>query len=315
MCRWLRASLGFPIGVPLVICCMPSGVAQAYLFPKPATTQSYYIQSTSRSLMYERGCDAAHYNDEHDDYRDMAILDFGGQLAEAEGTESTDGEVEFKEGQIEALTLEFAEAYYLCDSGETDEIVVMGTNNDKDAVDSEGGEVWADMAFTVDSVLYEDPAVADSVGVWGGSDLEVGYSSGSAALNWAEGYLENPETLYVDYGGAEGCPEHEHTDGECVVDDSHGGWDQKVLYELSWENPVSDATPEIYYHGDEEEWAQISLWGNAHLPPEYVDQEFRGVLDEDGYDGSYSHTEAWDALGSELEAQGLFEFMEFSTTI
>jgi hypothetical protein len=32
-------------------------------------------------------------------------------------------------------------------------------------------------------------------------------------------------------------------------------------------------------------------------------------------DGSYSHHEAWEALGDELEAHGLYELIEHSLTI
>jgi len=233
------------------------------------------------------------------------ILDFGGQLGDLSGTESIDGTIDFTNAQIQAIALAFGAGYFACTEGEntTTLTLAIGTNNSKEAVSTAGGEAWASLVAATATVVLEDSAEAKQVAIWGGSDLEVGYSTGSAAHAWAVGYDETTESPYLDYGAAEGCPSSGHTNGSCTGGQS--GWDQQLEWELSW--GINDAypTPEIYYNPppgspvNAEQWTQIVLWAHYALSR---CETFEGPLDENEYESSNNATQAWYELKETLES-------------
>jgi hypothetical protein len=154
---------------------------------------------------------------------------------------------------------------------------------------------------TVAGIVSEDPGEAKQVAIWGADDLEVGYSDGDAAENWAVGFLEGivsegGDSLYIDYGGAEGCPTSSHENGSCTGGES--GWDQEREYALGYGLADAVAAPEIYYNPppgspvNAEQWAEIAVYAITHL--EHSCMYFTGPLDEDEVKESNDSTQAWD---------------------
>lgn len=238
----LRArGVAVAIGLAGIFLALGPGSASAIIFPKPPTAQSFYENSTSTALAEEEGCDEAEY-DSREDFDSAVILDFGGQLGNRKGTKATNGMIEFTNAQIEAIGKAFANAYYFCDLGdETTVHLLLGTNNSLDSVSKAGGKAWGEVINNVARYVLESKEQTEDVAIWGGSDLGVGYSTGGKALDWAKGYEEVSDSPYGDYGGAEGCPSSTHEDGKCTGGDS--GWDQKVEYELSWEDSTCSPLP------------------------------------------------------------------------
>jgi hypothetical protein len=289
------------VGMSLVWATIPA-------FATPPTNDSFYENSTRASQAEEDGCIQG-ILDSLSKHNSMVILDFGGQLADKSGTESTIQEYDFTNAQIKAIAEAFATSYYVCTEEDTITTLTLGigTNNSKAAVTKAGGETWASIVNAVASEVLEDPGEAKQVAIWGADDLEVGYSGGGTALAWASGYNESTESSYIDYGGAEGCPSSTHVDESCTG--GYSGWDQAVEYELSWGLYDALAAPEIYYNPppggpiNAEQWSQIMRYGDENATSEYGCQAFEGPLTEGGYEGSNTAGEAWDQLKDRVEAQ------------
>jgi len=244
---------------------LAGGAASAHAMP--LTDQSYYWNTTNTESAEEAGC-LQGLADALGETSSEVILDFGGQFSDYSGTESTSDALEFTNSEIENISLSFARGYYICTGEDTTTTLILGggTNNSKDAISKSGGEAWAKVADAVASAVLEDPGEAKQVVIWGADDLEVGYSTGGAASNWATGFLERTllersELLYLDYGGAEGCPTSTHDNGDCTGGES--GWDQDREYLVSY--GIDGApVPEIYYNRppgspvNAEQWAEVA---------------------------------------------------------
>ncbi len=285
--------------------------AFALKYAEPPAAQSYYEYSTSTALAAEEGCEDALDNGEFD-YNSMVILDFGGQLANRTGTLSTNGKTKFKNAQIEAIAKEFANGYFECEYGYATVHLDIGTNNSYDAVSAAGGKAWAEVVKNVANYVLESKEKTKVVSIYGGDDLEDGYSSGGKALDWARSYSENTNSPYVNYGDAGGCPETSHENGPCAVENGFAEWNQQVEYEVSWQIYRAHGTPEIYHLANAKQWAEIALYGNGHFGGGI---QFEGPLDQDGAESSNSPHEAWYEFEESLEANGLNADIIFSLTI
>jgi hypothetical protein len=317
--------------VALGIAGIALALAPSAALAKPFTGTSYYVKSTDMRTAYGEGCKAAEEGGKaaeegKEDGSTMVILDFGGQLANRTGTESSGG-VEFANAEIEAYTEEFAAAYYLCHFAYTKLHLVIGTNNSLYSVSKNGGKAWADLVKNVANHVLEESLVAKQVSIYGGDDLEdeVEWSTGGNAHKWAAAYSETTESPYVDYGDAGGCPETREateTSGACrasrynehtkKVELGPTGWSQDVEYELGWEIERAHATPEIYVDGNQQEWALIGWAGGKHFGGGI---QFEGPLNEYHVSGTYTNTEAWEKFEEELHTYDLNESMSFSLRI
>jgi hypothetical protein len=234
----------------------------------------------------------------------MVILDFGAQLPDFSGTESLSETFDFTNSEIEDITLYFGLGYFLCTEEDTTTLTLaIGTSNyDRSADSKAGGEAWAHVVKEVANVVLESPEETKQVAIWGGDDMEVGWSAGSEAYSWAVGYNDATESPYVDYGGAEGCPVASHTNGTCTG--GYSGWDQNLEYLLNWGLADALSTPEIYFNPppgspvNAKQWTEIDQYADENLEGCIF---FQGPLDEDGYEGSNTSSQAWDELKSTLE--------------
>jgi hypothetical protein len=196
----------------------------------------------------------------------------------------------------------------------------IGTNSSKSGVTTAGGKAWAELVKTVANHILEDEAAAKQVAIWGASDMEVGFSTGSAALAWAKSYSKTTDSPYLDYGDAAGCPETTHTNEKCTGGKS--GWNQTVEAELNWRISNAWSTPEIYFNpppgnpANAKEWVQIMLWDQAHYKT-LNEMEPQGPLDEGELEGNTS-SQAWQEFVEQIEASALTgsqQIMPYSLTI
>jgi hypothetical protein len=288
---------------------------------KPPTAQSYYVVSGNAEDAFKEGCLQGE-SDRKTNTDSNVILDFGGQLGNLSGTEAID-KTDFKTSQIEAIAEEFGAGYLSCTLTDTTTTVRIGigTNSSKEAVSTAGGKAWAELVKTVAAHILESEAAAKQVAIWGADDLEVGFSTGTAALAWAKSYSKHTESPYQDYGDAAGCPETTHTNGKCTGGKS--GWNQTVEAELNWRIANAWSTPEIYYNpppgtpANAKEWVQIMLWDQEHFTT-LREMEPQGPLDQGGFEGSNSSSQAWQEFEEQIESSGLTgsqAIMYYSLTI
>jgi hypothetical protein len=257
---------------------------------KPPTDWSFYISSTSTSTAYTLGCNQGDFDASHSDANSEVFLDFGGQISG--GTELING-TDVSNGTIESIAEQFASGYWVCTGADTTSNLnlAIGTNNSLD-VGTSYGETWAGVVNTVSTWVADN---AGQVSVWGGDDIEPGFGSESAAIDWSNGFGDDTSALYLNYGSADGCPESSYGNGGC-----NNGWDQYDVWYVSWGSAPAVTAPEIYESAQASQWTMICLYGANHQTGEVF---YQGPLDENDLDSStYTSTQAWDALENDLNA-------------
>jgi hypothetical protein len=268
-----------------------AGVAPAQATPaKPLTDWSFYMQSTSTSTAYTLGCNQGSFDADHSDANSEVFLDFGGQITSpVVGTEYING-TDVSDATIESLSEQFAYGYYICTGTDTTSNLnlAIGTNNSLDVGTSEG-ETWAGVVNTVSTWVADN---AGQVSVWGGSDIEPGFGSASAAIDWSNGFADKTSALYLNYGSADGCPPY----GSC-----NNGWDQYDVWYVSWGSTPATIAPQIYCSAQGSQWADLSLYGADDQSGAIF---FQGPLDQYDLDmtDNYTSTGAWDDLVNDLDA-------------
>jgi hypothetical protein len=286
---------------------------------------SYYMTSANTSEARELGCERGLEDSVFGTSSDV-ILDFGAQTSNRKETELPGGDGRFvTNGQIESASKAFAEGYFECVTApESSTKVNIGTNN-SGTLTSAAGKTWAGIVNTVADDVLESPEWTSHVAIWGGSDIETAYSAGGKARSWAKGYSAATDSPYVDYGSAEGCSESEHKNHKCENIEHTTGWNQKVLYQVSWEIKGAHPVPEIYHSpGNAREWTQIDLYGAGKM-------RFLGVLNdyeaekaayeremEEGKEGKTpgnTYGEALAQLSEDLEKAGVNNEIPFSLEI
>jgi hypothetical protein len=271
-----------------------SGIMPAHATPtKPHSAWSYYVLSTSTTTAYNLGCNQGTSDSDNGYSGSLVFLDFGGQTDGRTGTELINGTV-ISNATVESLAEQFADGYYICTGSDTTSILTLaiGTNNSYYGVDTAGGETWADDVNAVSTW------VSDNIGqvvVWGGDDIEPSWSSESAAIDWSNGFADVSDSLYLNYGSADGCPESSYDNGAC-----NNGWDQYDVWYVSYGSPPAVTAPQIYYSANALQWTMICLYGaNDQSGPVY----YEGPLDENDLDSSTAtSTQAWDWLENDLNS-------------
>jgi hypothetical protein len=268
-----------------------TGITPALATPaKPQTDWSFYILSTTPSTAYTLGCNQGDFDASHGDINSEVFLDFGGQISG--GTELINGD-DVTNGTIESISEQFALGYYTCTGTDATSNLnlAIGTNNSLDVGTSQG-ESWAGVVNTVTTWVADN---AGQVSVWGGDDIEPGFGSESAAIDWSNGFGDDTSALYLNYGSADGCPESSYDNGGC-----NNGWDQYDVWYVSWGSSPAVTAPEIYYAANASQWTMICLYGANYQNGEVL---YQGPLDE--YDlntSTNTSTQAWDELENDLNA-------------
>ena len=100
--------------------------------------------------------------------------------------------------------------------------------------------------------------------------------------------------MYLDDGSADGCSSTSHANGSCS-----NRWTPRDVYDAVWRATPAQASLEIYYAGNAEQWTQISLYGYYSGPQGVID--FAGSLDENDLNGStLTSSQAWTDLNGDL---------------
>jgi hypothetical protein len=310
------------------VVCLTSGASTATAAAGGGryVADSYYIVSTSTTQARDLGCDQG-VEDSLFGNDSAVILDFGAQNPKLRRTELPGGGGKFaSDAQVEAASEAFAEGYFECVSDdEVSTRVIIGTNNSGGMVTSSGGKLWAEIVKTVADKVLESAEWTSHVSIWGGSDIETEYSNGGPVKSWAKAYSAGTDSPYMDYGAAEGCSQSTHKNSKCENIKKTTGWNQKVVYEVSWEIKGANPSPQIYHSpGDADEWTQIDLYKDGKM-------RFVGVLTDRQAEVEYAEKEreegkevqepgntpdeGYDQLHGDLEAQGLYAEIPFSLEI
>lgn len=266
---------------------MPSVYAES----KPITDWSFYVETTSNTAMYDLGCNQGSFDASHGT-SSLVFLDFGGQNSSGTGTLEIDG-TSVSNAQIESMATNFANGYYTCTGSDTTTVLTeaIGTNNSYYDVSSGGGQTWAGV---IKSVKSDASAYASQVTVWAGNDIEPSFNSWANTSGWIAGYSGVDPAPYLDYGSADGCSSTSHANGSCS-----NGWTTSDVYYAAWGAAPAEASPEIYYAVNAQQWTQISLYGYYSGPQGVID--FEGPLDENDLNGStLTSSAAWTDLNGDL---------------
>jgi hypothetical protein len=287
--RRRRARLGWLCGLSslAVVGLGFAGIGPAHATPaKPLTDWSFYIQSTSTTTAYNLGCNQGTFDADHSDADSEVFLDFGGQISG--GTELING-TDVSNGTVESISEQFAYGYWICTGADTTSNLnlAVGTNNSLNVGTSQG-ETWANVSNAVASWVAGN---AGQVSVWGGSDIEPGFGSAPAAIDWSKGFAADSSSLYLNYGSADGCPPF----GSCT-----NGWDQYDVWYVSWGSLPAVASPQIYCSAQGSQWADLSLYGADDQSGPVI---FQGPLDQYDLDktDNYTSAGAWDDLVDDLD--------------
>jgi hypothetical protein len=139
--------------------------------------------------------------------------------------------------------------------------VVIGTRLSGSYVEYGHGAAWAELVNDVADFINSPPSWASKLGGRGGSDMEPGFNSATETIDWADGYDDNGDWFYYNFGSADGCSPY----GSC-----NNSWTQDDVWQISWGFSLAWPLPEIYcgecYQGDENggnaaQWYEISLYG------------------------------------------------------
>ncbi|USG67060.1 hypothetical protein NDK47_07150 [Brevibacillus ruminantium] len=243
----------------------PTSAASAPLY-----TTSYYVTKTSLSAMYNLGCSLGTRDKNTSGIQDnLVILALGQQRKNSAGDWGASLFGNFQTNrQIVDLVAQFGQGYYNCTGSDTDSTVkiVVGTNNYGSLVNYTAGSVWGSMVGTVHRKVKDELGIGSQVRIYGGNDMEVGYNSAAATLDWVEGYDDNTDSrLFYNFGDAAGCP----TSGtyspstKCV---SGNTWSVDDLYYISYGASSALVMPQIYNTtgSNARQWQKLSLYADKY---------------------------------------------------
>lgn len=228
---------------------MFAGAAPAAAASIPPDDYSYYVTALNPNTASTQGCKQGNYDSSHGRIDSTVTLDFGGQNSSNTGTYLTFSNTSVSYSSIESYAETFAYNYWLCTGTDTTSNLTMsiGTNNSAYYVNSTGGSTWGTVVNTV--INYLSSNSIGQVVVWGANDMELDWNSYSATYSWKSGYASRTSALYNNYGDAAGCPPYGSRDN---------GWSQADVWYLSWGASDAEATPEIYYVSQGNEWVAVS---------------------------------------------------------
>ena len=118
------------------------------------------------------------------------------------------------------------------------------------------GRAWGTMITNITDWIEWPPSYADKLGVAGGIDNELLWSTPGEAINWRNGFLVESSRPYLYYGECNSCPYYEHQDWT-----PPRGWTLENVYAMSSETG-GFALPQIYRKDNQhsEQWYYLSLY-------------------------------------------------------
>src|SRR5262249_43557428 len=144
------------------------------------------------------------------------VIAFGAQKSDFSGNYLPSSAHFISKAHVEDVSEQFGLGYWVCTGSDTDSVLYLGlsTNNDGSAVNSAAGVAWAKVVNDVTSWIRTHSASSQVI-VEGANDIEMSWSSYSAALAWTNGYQSATSAMYVDTASSDGCPQTTHTNGSC----------------------------------------------------------------------------------------------------
>src|SRR5258708_2940650 len=269
---------------------------------KPPTDWSFYMTSASTSTAYNLGCNQGHFDAGYNPVvSSEVVLDFGGQLGDGSGSLMING-MQISNAQIQAVAEAFSRGYWICTGNDSTSTLYLGigTNNSYYDVSYAGGQTWANNVAGVQA-YNKSMGYTAQVAMFGANDIETWCDkygnncvSPTPVKDWVSGFSSVPGGYkYFDYGSADGCPTNSSNNGWC-----NPGWSQYDFWYLSWGAPAALAVPEIYYSGNAQQWAMISLYGWQYQRSLIY---FPGPMDEyDLNNTTLTSSQAWNDLWTDL---------------
>ncbi|MEK7538564.1 MAG: hypothetical protein AAB552_01855 [Patescibacteria group bacterium] len=249
--------------------------------PKPPTSTSWYVApiwaDTDNVLygwMYSKGYAAGQVDLNTPGTQDSVVILALGNPRISGGVYGASGYGRFLSvNTMRLVAYAFAAGYWdgSGSDGASQMRIVLGTNNSvidgyTDTFLYNHGAAWVQMVK--DTAVTIQP-FASQVMVFGGNDIEMGYSFPGKAISWVNGYASGYVAPYYlfNFGSADGCPLSGTTavPGACVtVETQQKGyvWSQNDIEYISWRARPSYPLPQIYGTGggNAKQWQQIALY-------------------------------------------------------
>ena len=246
--------------------------------PRPNTTFSWYMNTTSETVLYDMGC--AHGNRiaaDNDPRNPLTILDFGKPVkigadygADLPGVAGTRTLTEIRKG-----AQAFFQGMFTClPSGMRSSVsakVSIGVNNDFPVpwVNTDANDFGHDYAVMVNNAngFLSDTGMNAAGNFNAGVDFELAWSSPGMARAMTNGYKSGPGGFFVfNFGDAQGCQWFGTGDEHSCGSAAFPQWDSEDVHYVSYGSGQSKAYPEIYREDGvtAEEWVLVSKWGIDH---------------------------------------------------
>lgn len=235
--------------------------------PRPSTSYYFYMRNYTQAKARNLGCLLGTADKNLPGKQEsLVILDFGitklkdGQYG-ASGMQ-IGGFVTM--AQIADAVQQFGIGYWDCTDQDYESKVHIGigTNNYNNSdvysnlsVTYEHGRAWAQMVNQVNDWFINGcpDRCNGQVDALGANDIELAWSSPSAAIDWLNGYDSANEYALINFGAAEGCP------NAC----GGGGytWTRDQVLRVTNSGPVY-SLPEIYLNDgrNAQQWYQLSVY-------------------------------------------------------
>ncbi len=250
----------------------------------PLATDSYYfwMKYYTPAKARAEGCKLGARDRELPGMQDnLVILDFG-LTKYQNGQYGASGMVLggfYTLGQIAEAVEQFGIGYWDCTDNDYEShlTIGIGTNNYNNSdvysylsVTYGHGREWAQMVNQVNAWFQNTcpNSCNGQVNAVGANDIELAWSSPTAAIDWLDGYDSANQYPLVNFGAAEGCP------NAC----GGGGyyWTKEQVWRVHNSGPVY-ALPEIYLNNgaNARQWYQMSVYSvQTHGRP----YDFIGVM-------------------------------------
>ena len=225
----------------------------------PKWSRSYYVSTTNPATWYDLGCDLGeNVTSGTRPGQAVVFLHFGAPTYIAASKRY--GSVIFPSGTRSTSTLridavqQYAQGYWACSPVNTRLVIVATTSNFGSGVTRAHGVAWGNMVDAANAYLRNSSSAGEQVLVYGGTDIELPWSTPAVARRWVDGYASaTARFLYVD-GEASGCPP---AGGTC-----NNTWSNADVRYVNWGVKPAYPVPQIYREDgiQAEQWQRLSLF-------------------------------------------------------
>lgn len=273
--------------------------------PMFSGTASHYVVQADLDNQYQLaqdGCDQSASGQ-----TGVVILDFGQPWRTDQGVYGTlvpdhpDAAHFVSMNTIASESEEFLWGYWQCATGNEALALGIGTNNAGSRFDAEHGYAWAVMVNMVNGWIAQQNFQSREYAA-GASDIEVEYNSAIATENWVQSYVSAAQSVYFDFGDANGCP---LTDSSTNQPCAHN-WMQSDIVSVAAGGGDGVAFPEIYNTSGSEarQWQSLSYLAHTVAGPDAL--PILGLLTE--YGACHSSGRTCDPTVENTPQQGWQEF-------